>query len=366
MANYTLADQKFMARAMRLARKGKYSAHPNPQVGAVLVLDNQIIGEGWHHQAGLPHAEINALESITQSSNGATLYVTLEPCAHEGKTGPCCKALVEANIARVVIACQDPFEEVAGKGIAMLRAAGIEVMVGLMEVEARLLNRGFFSRIERKRPFVCLKIATSMDGAIAMKNGESQWITGEHARADVQKLRAQSGAIMTGSGTVLNDNPALTVRDDSLTKNQPLRVILDSQLNISPSAKIFQNKGKTWVFCIDDQNSNKFDISGTKIIKTASTDNRVDIQAVLEILAINEINNLLIEAGPVLAGAMLMNSLIDELVIYQAPHIMGSEVQTMFHTPAWTSLMNKQELIISEVRKVGQDIKIVAKPKKRV
>lgn len=362
MANYTLADHKFMARALQLARKGKYSAHPNPQVGAVLVKNDQIIGEGWHQEAGLPHAEINALKSITQTSNGATLYVTLEPCAHKGKTGPCCNALIEANIARVIVACEDPFEEVAGKGLAALRAVGIEVMVGLMKAEARFLNRGFFSRIEKKRPFTCLKIAASMDGAIAMKNGESQWITGEHARADVQKLRAQSGAIMTGSGTVLNDNPALTVRDNLLTKNQPLRVIVDSRLNISPDAQIFKNSGHTWVFCIDDQKSDKFDVINTKIIKTTANNEQVDIPEVLKVLAANQVNNLLIEAGPVLAGTMLTMNLIDELVIYQAPHIMGSEVQSMFYTPTWTSLTNKQELTITEICKIGKDIKIIAKP----
>jgi diaminohydroxyphosphoribosylaminopyrimidine deaminase/5-amino-6-(5-phosphoribosylamino)uracil reductase len=362
MSDFTLADHEYMTLALKLAKKGKFSSHPNPQVGCVIVCNNKIIGEGWHQNSGAPHAEINALMSATQSVVGATAYVTLEPCAHQGKTGPCCEALIKAVVKRVVVACEDPFEKTAGKGIAAMRSAGIEVSVGLFEFEARTLNRGFFSRIERQKPFVCLKVAASIDGATAMNNGESQWITGEAARADVQKLRASSGAIMTGIGTVKSDNPALTVRDHNLVQQQPLRVLLDSQLQVSPQAKIFQENGYARVFCINSERRAMLEGPNVSIVQTKDDNNHVALHEVLYDLAQEGINDLLVEAGPVLSGKMLSLGLIDELVIYQAPHIMGSEVNPMFQTSAWKSLADRQQLAIEDIRKIGQDFKITARP----
>jgi len=362
MSDFTLADHKYMACALKLAKKGQFSSHPNPQVGCVIVIDDKVIGEGWHQSYGAPHAEINALSSATQSVTGATVYVNLEPCSHQGKTGPCCEALIRAGVARVVVACEDPYEKVAGKGIAALNAAGIKVSIGLFESESRKLNRGFFSRIERQKPFVRLKVAASMDGATAMNNGESQWITGSAARADVQKLRASSGAIMTGIGTVKNDDPALTVREKNLVLEQPLRVLLDSQLRASPKAKIFHENGRTKVFCINDEKRAKLETLNVSIIQTKNSHNHVALSEVLYDLAQEGINDLLVEAGPILSGNLLSLGMIDELVIYQAPHIMGSEVKPMFRTPAWKTLADKQQLVIVDIRKVGQDYKIIAKP----
>ena len=352
-----------MRRALQLAALADGQTSPNPLVGAV-ILDAQgdLVGEGFHAKAGEAHAEVGALAQAGVRAKSGTLIVTLEPCCHQGRTPPCSEAVIQAGIQRVVVALKDPDPRVAGGGIQRLRDAGLEVITGVLQAEAAQQNRAFVHRVQTGRPWGLLKWAMSLDGRTALPNGESQWITGEHARADVQKLRAQSGAIMTGSGTVLNDNPALTVRDNLLTKNQPLRVIVDSRLNISPDAQIFKNSGHTWVFCIDDQKSDKFDVINTKIIKTTANNEQVDIPEVLKVLAANQVNNLLIEAGPVLAGTMLTMNLIDELVIYQAPHIMGSEVQSMFYTPTWTSLTNKQELTITEICKIGKDIKIIAKP----
>ena len=362
MSNFTIADHKYMARALKLAKKGQFSSHPNPRVGCVIVNEDKIIGEGWHQSFGEPHAEINALSSATQSVAGATVYVNLEPCSHQGKTGPCCKALIKAKVAKVVVATKDPYKEVSGNGIAALNDAGIKVLVGLFESEARKLNRGFFSRIEHQRPFVRLKVAASIDGATAMSDGESQWITGPAARADVQKLRASSGAIMTGIGTINNDDPALTVREKNLVLEQPLRVLLDSQLQVSPKAKIFHEKGHTRVFCINMENRAELESPFVSIVKTKNKDNHVALPEVLYNLAQEGINDLLVEAGPILSGNLLSLGMIDELIIYQAPHIMGSEVKPMFRTPAWSGLANKQQLVIEDIRKIGQDFKITAKP----
>jgi len=352
-----------MARALRLAERGQYAAHPNPMVGCVLVRDETIVGEGWHEAAGEPHAEINALEAAGGSARGSTAYVTLEPCAHHGKTPPCVEALISAGVSNVVVALEDPFPEVAGRGIAALKKAGLGVRVGLMQSSAEQLLTGFLSRITRKRPFVRLKIASSLDGGIAMSNGESQWITGPEARADVQRLRARSGAVMTGIGTILADDPSLTVRDTTIDTRgkQPSRVILDNGLRMPLSAEMLALPGQTLIYCVDDENREALVAAGAEVIKVEAKAGLVDVSVVLGDLAEREVNDVLVEAGPTLAGSLISAGLIDELIIYQAPHIMGSETMGMFDTPAWTELAHRKSLDISDVRRVGADTRITAR-----
>jgi diaminohydroxyphosphoribosylaminopyrimidine deaminase/5-amino-6-(5-phosphoribosylamino)uracil reductase len=360
---FTPDDNAHMARALQLAARGRYTAYPNPMVGCVLVRDGEVVGEGWHEAAGEPHAEINALSAAGERARGATAYVSLEPCAHHGKTPPCSTALVEAGIVRVVAAMEDPFEEVRGRGLQHLRDAGVETAVGLMQDVARTLNAGFLSRVRRGRPFVRLKMAASIDGAMAMKCGESQWITGEAARADVQKLRARSGAIMTGIGTVLEDDPSLTVRDTNLDTRgrQPLRVVLDSRLRMSPAAAMLSLPGATLVCCVGDCEAAPLEKAGAEIQRFGAHGDVVNVFEVLAALAEREINDLLVEAGPKLAGYLLEKELIDELVIYQSPHIMGSNTRGMFDTPNWTVLADRQALEITDVRRVGKDTRITAR-----
>ena len=363
MSDYSANDCAYMARALRLAERGQYAAHPNPMVGCVLVRDEAIVGEGWHEMAGAAHAEINALEAAGDEARGSTAYVTLEPCAHHGKTPPCADALAGAGVSDVVVALEDPFPEVAGRGIAALKKAGIGVRVGLMQDSARQLLTGFLSRITRKRPFVRLKMASSLDGGIAMSNGESQWITGQEARADVQRLRARCGAVMTGIGTILADDPSLTVRDTTIETHgrQPLRVILDNGLRMPLSAEMLALPGQTLIYCVDDAKREALVEVGAEVIKVAANAGLVDLSVVLADLADREINNVLVEAGPTLAGSLISAGLVDELVIYQAPHIMGSETMGMFDTPAWTELANRKSLDINDVRRVGADTRITAR-----
>ena len=363
MPPFSAADSAFMARALRLAERGRFTAHPNPMVGCVLVRDAMVVGEGWHQFAGDSHAEINALEAAGANASGATAYVTLEPCSHHGKTPPCAPALAEAGIADAVIAMRDPFPEVHGSGIAMLEESGITVRYGLMEGAAAELNAGFLSRVQRRRPFVRLKVGASLDGAIAMKSGESQWITGPEARADVQRLRARSGAILTGIGTVLADDPALTVRDERIDTGgrQPLRAVLDTRLRMPLSASMLDKHGLTVVYCIDD--SRRDELAGVDVVKVRADGSDIDVADVLADLADREINELLVEAGPTVSGYLLSKRLVDELVIYQAPHIMGSETLPMFRTPAWSALRDRLELDIVDLRRIGGDMRITAKVK---
>ena len=362
MSGFSASDSATMARALRLASRGEYTAHPNPMVGCVLVRDDKIIGEGWHALAGEAHAEINALAAAGDAT-GATVYVTLEPCAHHGKTPPCTKALIEAGVAEVVCAMQDPSDSVSGRGFAALEKAGIKLRSGLMAAEAEQLNAGFLSRVRRGRPFVRVKIAASLDGAIAMQNGQSQWITGPAARSDVQHLRARAGAIMTGIGTVLADDPSFNVRDDSidLAGRQPLRVVLDSSLRMPLSSGMLCLSGKTIVYCVDDSSRKALEDVGAEVVKTPGDDNLVDLASVLNDLGRRDINNLLVEAGPGVAGSLLSAGMVDELVIYQAPHIMGSETITMFKTPGWTELTDRRSLEITDVCQVGVDTRITAR-----
>ncbi len=365
MSEYSATDCAHMARALCLAKRGLHTAHPNPMVGCVIVRDDEIVGEGFHKAAGEAHAEIDALAGAGEKARGATAYVTLEPCAHHGKTPPCTDALIDAGVAEVVAALEDPHPEVAGRGFAALKSAGLRIRVGLMQTSAEELLSGFLSRVTRGRPFVRMKIAASLDGCIAMSNGESQWISGPVARADVQRLRARSGAIMTGIGTVLADDPSFTVRDASLDTGgrQPLRVVLDNGLRMPLSAEMLVLPGKTLIYCIDDDKQQALVDAGAEVVKVDEDNGLVQIAAVLDDLGARAINDLLVEAGPALAGSLIEKQLVDELVIYQAPHIMGSETMGMFRTPSWVALADRQALEITDVRRVGADTRITARLK---
>jgi len=357
------SDIAFMTQALRLAENGRFTAHPNPVVGCVIVNDGAVVGEGWHRAAGEAHAEINALEAAGELARGATAYVTLEPCSHHGKTPPCADALIAAGVAEVVIGMRDPNPDVNGDGIAQLETAGIEVRTEVLKEKVEHQLAGFLSRVSRGRPFVTLKMACSLDGRIAMASGESQWITGPEARADVQRLRARSGAILSGIGTVLADDPSFTVRDPDIDTlgRQPLRAMLDSHLRMPLSAKMIALPGQTLTYCIDDGKRQALLDAGVDVVKVADQNGHVNARAVLEDLALREVNDVLVEAGPVLAGNLLSNGLVNELVIYQAPHIMGSETMGMFQTPAWTALAHRQLLEITDSRPVGPDTRITAR-----
>lgn len=363
MSAFSAAESAYMARAMRLAARGQYTAHPNPMVGCVLVCDGDIVGEGWHKIAGEAHAEINALNAAGDRAAGATAFVTLEPCSHDGKTPPCAPALIKAGIAEVVIAMSDPFPDVAGEGIAALESAGIGVRTGLMAEAAAKLNQGFLSRVQRGRPYVRVKVGASLDGAIAMTSGESQWITGPDARADVQRLRARSGAILTGIGTVLADDPSLNVRHEDLDTvgRQPLRAVLDSGLRMPLSAGMLDLSGSTVIYCADDSGRQPLIDAGAEVVKVGAESDYVDAAAVLADLATRQINNVLVEAGPIVTGNLLSRRLVDELVIYQAPHIMGSETMTMFQTPGWNALSDRLTVEVADLRRVGRDIRITVR-----
>ena len=352
-----------MARALHLAERGRYTAHPNPVVGCVIARGDDVVGEGWHVRAGDAHAEVNALRAAGDKASGATAYVTLEPCAHHGRTPPCVFALIGAGVSRVVVATGDPFPDVAGKGIDMLRREKIQVDVGLMENAARQANAGFIQRVTCKQPLVRLKLAASLDGAVAMADGESQWITGPEARADVQKLRARSGAVLTGIGTVLADDPSLNVRDETIDTGglQPLRVVLDSRLRTPPDARMLSLPGDTLICCADDDAGKALREAGAEVRSFPPGDGGVAALPVLEELARREVNEVLVEAGPGLAGQLLEQKLVDELVIYQAPHIIGSQTRRLVDTPGWTTLSDRLSLDVSDVRRVGADTRITAR-----
>lgn len=363
MTSFSESDGAYMAHALKLAHRGQYSARPNPMVGCVIVKKDVIVGEGWHQRTGGPHAEINALAAAGDKAQGATAYVTLEPCAHHGKTPPCAEALIRAGVGTVIAAMQDPFEKVSGRGLELLQKAGIATKVGLMQSQAESLNAGFISRATRNRPFVRVKVAASIDGAIAMKSGESQWITGPEARDDVQRIRARCGAIMTGIGTVLADDPSLNVRLKDLPEDgmQPLRVVLDTRLRMPLSAGMLTLPGTTLVCCSGEHDHSRLTDAGAEVCSYASDGATVDIGLVLQDLARREVNDVLVEAGPAVMGCLLEKELVDELVIYQAPHIMGSETKGMFHTPSWLALADRKKLDTSDVRRIGADTRITAR-----
>jgi len=358
---FSAADHEFMARALRLAESGLYSATPNPRVGCVLVRDGSIVGEGWHEKAGGPHAEVHALQSAGDLARGAAAYVTLEPCSHHGRTPPCCEALLAAGIERVVAAMQDPNPLVAGQGLAWLRDAGLAVDCGLLANEARELNIGFVSRMERGRPWVRLKAAASLDGRTALENGSSQWITGPDARRDGHRWRARACAILTGIGTVRDDDPQLTVRDVD-TARQPLRVVVDSRLEIDPSARVLQGERVLVVAAVENHLlASIIEARGAEVIFLPNDAGKVDLQALMRELAKRGINELHVEAGFKLNGSLLREGLVDELVLYLSPSLLGDASRGLFHLPALEDLAEKRTLQWRDVRQVGGDLRVVAR-----
>ena len=354
-----------MSRALQLAERGLWSTDPNPRVGCVIAGSNGIAGEGWHVRAGQAHAEINALAQAGDAAHGATAYVTLEPCSHQGRTPPCSDALVAAGIRNVVIAMQDPNPRVAGEGIARLEQAGITVRVGLMQKEAEALNPGFISRMLRRRPWVRVKMAASLDGRTAMRSGESQWITGPEARVDVQRLRARSSVILTGSGTVLHDDPSMTVRLEGADR-QPLRVVVDSLLSIPADAAMIRDSHDLLVATtVDEQDERYSELAATGVsIRTfPAASDKVDLRELLTHLAqALECNEVHVEAGAVLCGSLLEQHLVDEIVAYMAPVIMGANARGMFHLPLLDKMSQCVALDITDIRAVGHDWRITARP----
>lgn len=353
-----------MARAIQLAEKPIFSPHPNPRVGCVIFKDGFILGEGFHAFAGGPHAEVNALNSLSGSAEGATAYVTLEPCCYHGKTPPCVEALIAAKVKRVVVAMLDPNPKVSGKGISLLHEAGIEVESGLLQEQAEKLNVGFIKRMKFSKPWVRTKIAMSFDGRTAMLSGESQWITGPDARQNVQLLRARADAILTGSGTVLVDNPKMTVRgiEDSNGKaRQPLRVIVDSERKLDRGLEIFQQTGQCLLAVLSSSSKDNF--SSNVTVKCYSEKaGHVDLNELLDDLASREINEVHVEAGSRLNGALLSSGLIDEIVVYVAPTIMGSEAKGLFDLPGLSEMKDRVQLSIVDTRIVGRDICFKLRP----
>jgi diaminohydroxyphosphoribosylaminopyrimidine deaminase/5-amino-6-(5-phosphoribosylamino)uracil reductase len=366
------ADRGYMSRALQLAAKGLYTTHPNPRVGCVLVKEGQIVGEGYHLRAGEGHAEVNALAQAGENAKGSTAYVTLEPCSHFGRTPPCAVGLIDAGVTKVIAAMVDPNPQVAGRGLEMLRAQGIETSAGLLETEAKALNPGFIKRMETGLPQVRIKMASSLDGRTAMASGESQWITGPDARGDVQKLRAQSSAIVTGIESILLDDPSLTVREAELdlpnaseiVKQQPLRVVLDSSLRMPVDAKILKQPGRTLIAtCSDDRlKKEKLESGGAQIIVLPSEEGRVPLRALLKWLADEEqCNELLVETGATLAGEFIKQGLADEIQLYMAMKLLGSDARPVFTLPL--SKMSEQvELRQIDSCMLGDDLKLVLQP----
>jgi diaminohydroxyphosphoribosylaminopyrimidine deaminase/5-amino-6-(5-phosphoribosylamino)uracil reductase len=365
------SDLQWMARALQLAERGRYSTRPNPRVGCVLVKQDQFIAEGWHRYAGEGHAEVNALTIAGDDAKGSTAYVTLEPCSHKGKTGPCSQALIEAGIVRVVVAMQDPNPLVAGRGISALQKAGIAVECGVMEAQAKQMNPGFIKRMTSGLPYVRCKMAMSLDGRTAMSNGESQWITGTAARGEVQRLRAQSCAILTGVGSILIDDSRLTVRDVQIpeqydvSRQHPLRVVLDSRLCTPLDAAVIGDDKRSLILYSNSDVSNADDLRkrGAQVIRISGQSNAVDLEAALRYLAEKEqCNDILLEAGATLTGAMMEAGLIDELHLFIAPIFMGSEARPLMQLPLF-KMTEKLNLDIVDVRAFGDDWRVIAKPK---
>ena len=364
-------DREYMAEAIRLAARGIYTTHPNPSVGCVIVRDGEIVGRGWHPRAGAPHAEVFALEDAGDAARGADVYVTLEPCSHHGRTPPCADGLIRAGVRRVVAAMQDPNPKVAGQGLEKLRHAGIEVETGLLADQAAALNPGFLSRLQRGRPYVRLKLAASLDGRTAMASGESRWITGAASRQDVQRLRARSSAVVTGVGTILADNPSLNVRLDAGQLHsvdpvrQPLRVVLDSRLRLSPAANIVTLPGgKLVVTANADRDAwHPLQAAGAEVVLAGrDASGRLDPAAVLELLADRDVNEVLLECGPTVAGSFMAAGLVDELVLYLAPHLMGDAARGMFTLPGLEQMQARIALEWIDVRRIGEDLRITARP----
>ncbi len=385
---FTVVDHLHMAHALRMAERGLFTTQPNPRVGCVIAQGAEVVGAGFHQRAGEPHAEVFALREAGERARGATAYVTLEPCAHHGRTPPCADALVAAGVARVMIAAEDPFPKVAGRGIEKLRTAGIVVESGLLRDEARELNIGFFSRIERGRPFVRVKLAMSLEGRTALANGESKWITGEAARADVQRWRARSSAILTGSGTVLADNPRLTVRlnedfslspmgrgqgegrvlatdlpdAEAMDSIPPLRVVLDRHLRTPPDSHVLDGSAPTLLLhaattaCPDGR------FSQVERAVVAERNEAFDLSAVLALLAARDVNEVHVEAGPTLCGALFAAGLVDELLLYVAPILLGDSARPLLKLPPLVDMAARWRLKLCDQRMLGQDQRLRFRP----
>ena len=360
-----MQDEMYMARALKLAQRGRFTTHPNPNVGCVIVKDGQIVGEGFHQRAGEPHAEVHALRMAGENARGATAYVTLEPCSHHGRTPPCCEALIAAGVARVMAAMQDPNPQVAGRGLYRLQQEGIEVSHGLMMSEAEQLNKGFLKRMRTGFPYVQLKLGASLDGRTAMASGESQWITSPQARRDVQRLRAQSHAILTSSATVLADNPQLNVRWDELSADnqtlypqaslrQPVRIVIDSKNRVTPEHRLIDQPGETW-FARTQADTREWP-QNVRHISVPEHNGQLDLVAMMMLLGREQINSIWVEAGATLAGALLTAGLVDELVVYLAPTLLGSDARGLCVLPGMEKLADAPQFKFSEIRQVGRDI----------
>lgn len=359
--SFTVADTAYMAQALRLAERGLYTTDPNPRVGCVIVQDDRVVGEGWHRHAGGSHAEVKALAQAGEAARGATAYVTLEPCSHHGRTPPCADALVKAGVARVIAATQDPNPKVAGSGLAHLREAGITTACGLLAELSASLNRGFVQRMQSGRPYVVGKLAMSLDGRTALANGDSRWITGEDARRDAHRLRARSSATLTGVGTVLADNPAMTARLEGEEVLQPLRVVLDTQLRTPITAKLVRQPGHALVFTVSEDAAKKqaLEQAGFQVLRLPTgSDGRLDLLAVLDELGQREINELMVEAGPTLNGAWLQTGLVDEWVTYMAPCLLGNTARGLFCVPGLDNMDERYALRWLDVRQVGLDLRL--------
>jgi len=373
---FTELDTIHMKRAIDLAKRGRFTTSPNPNVGCVIVNNNIVVGEGFHQQAGLAHAEVNALAMAGKQANGATCYVTLEPCSHFGRTPPCALALVKAGVKRVVVAMVDPNPKVAGSGIAILEDAKIQVDVGLLTKQAEALNLGFIKRMKHKRPRITVKMASSLDGKTALKNGVSQWITGPVARADVQYYRAQQSAILTGVATVLADDPSLNVRYQELiesprfdsdlvnesTLRQPIRIILDSQNKLSLQEKLFSLPGKVILVSLVPRDTTEFnnhqaDIE--QIICKANPQGRIDLNALMPALNECEINDLWVEAGATLAGDFFNHALVDEFILYQATKLMGDQGRNLVNLPNFSTMNEVIQFKLQSVKQIGDDIRLI-------
>lgn len=360
MTDFSALDHQHMAHALRLAERAAYTARPNPMVGCVIARDGGVVGEGWHQRTGGPHAEVFALRQAGEQARGATAYVTLEPCAHHGRTPPCALALIDAGVSRVVAAMRDPFPKVDGGGFVLLREAGIEVAEGLMATQARELNKGFLSRIERGRPWLRVKLAASLDGRTAMADGTSKWITGAAAREDVQHWRARAGAILTGAATVLADDPMLTVRLADTEVLPPLRVVLDSRLRSLECSRVREGGAPT--LYVHDAAVSAPDAADAEFATAPSVDGRLDLGAVLALLAERGINEVHTEAGATLAGALLAGGWVDELLLYQAPTLLGEHGRPLLSGLGIHAMDQQRRLRVVDQRQVGADVRLLLRP----
>lgn len=371
-SSFTLDDHHYMARAIALAKKGFYTVSPNPRVGCVLVKAGKIIGEGWHQKAGFAHAEVNALAQAGKQAQGATAYVTLEPCSHYGKTPPCAKGLIDAGVVRVIAAMVDPNPRVSGNGLALLSQAGIETASGLLEADAQALNVGFISLMTQQKPYIRCKLAASLDGKTAMASGESKWITSREARGDVQQLRAQSCAIISGADSILYDNARMTVRWSELggikhhyeehLVRQPVRVVIDSKNRLTPKLALFDTETPVIILTTQLENTHQWPHFVEHVcVKPSQCGGHIDLTAAVKVLADKGLNDILVESGMQLAGAFIEQNLVDELVLYQAPKLLGHAGKGLVSFPHIDTLSQAKSLHIHDVTRVGDDIKIVAR-----